>query len=258
MPLCTQSVQRRLAWPLFPAMENMLPHSGHSSISVIFDLDGTIADTAPDLVDAANAALAADDIGPAPAEAIKARVGYGARAMLQSGIEALGLESDPEQLRRLSEKLVSHYEQNIAGKTKLFPGFEDAAACLRARGAKLLLCTNKRTRLTSPLLPLLGIGSLFDAIACGDTFPYHKPDPRHITSLVETAGAGVSGAIMVGDSEVDGAAARAAGIPFVAVSFGYAGVPLSELCADAIIDHYSELPALIGHLLERAPGVKRS
>jgi len=230
-------------------METMLPQSQRNSISVIFDLDGTIADTAPDLVDAANAALAAEDLGPAPAEAIKARVGHGAKAMLQSGMEALGLECDGEQLRRLSEKLIMRYEANIAVKTQLFPGFLDAASHLSLGGAKLLLCTNKRTRLTSPLLRALGIGALFDAIACGDTFPYHKPDPRHITSLVETAGARLSGAIMVGDSEVDAGAARAAGIPFIAVSFGYAGVPVTGLGADAIIDHFNELPGAVDALL---------
>jgi phosphoglycolate phosphatase len=227
------------------------------SAIVVFDLDGTIADTAPDLIDAANAALASEGFGPAPAAAIKQGVGYGAKAMLKSGMAALGHEADLEQLVRLSEKLVAHYEDNIAAKTRLFPGFGDAAASLRLAGAKLLLCTNKRKRLTMPLLSALGIGPLFDAIACGDTFPYHKPDPRHISGVVELAGGELASAVMVGDSEADAAAARGAGIPFIAVSFGYPGVPAGELGADAVMDHFCELPGLIGTLLPQARGIGR-
>ena len=256
----TQSVQRRWSKALPDAeKENTLSQTGQSATCaiVVFDLDGTIADTAPDLIDAANAALASEGFGPAPAAAIKSGVGYGAKAMLQSGIAALGRETGTEQLQRLAGKLIAHYEENIAGKTKLFPGFIGAADSLRLAGARLLLCTNKRERLTMPLLSALGIGSLFDAIACGDTFPYHKPDPRHISDLVQLAGGELAAAIMVGDSEADASAARGAGIPFVAVSFGYAAVSAAELGADAVMDHFGELPGLIGTLLPQAGSIRR-
>lgn len=232
-------------------MECTLPRPDRSptNITVVFDLDGTIADTAADLIDAANAALAAEGLGRAPAEAIKRSVGYGAKAMLRSGAAALGYETDAEQLQRLSERLIAHYEENIAAKTRLFPGFNEAAARLRLAGARLALCTNKRERLTLRLLPALGIASLFDAVAGGDTYPFHKPDPRHILELVRLAGGELSAAVMVGDSEVDAGAAKAAGIPFIAVGFGYAGAPAEELGADAVMNHFDELPALIGALL---------
>jgi phosphoglycolate phosphatase len=220
-----------------------------STVIVVFDLDGTVADTAPDLIDAANAALAGEGFGHAPAEAIKRGVGYGSKAMLQSAIAALGREADAEQLRRMSERLVVHYEENIAGKTKLFPGFGEAAASLRLAGARLVLCTNKRERLTLRLLSALGIGSLFDAIAGGDTFPFHKPDPRHISELVRIAGGELSASIMVGDSEADAGAARAAGVPFIAAGFGYAAAPAGELGADAVMNHFEELPGLVSVLL---------
>ena len=219
------------------------------AITVVFDLDGTIADTAADLIEAANAALATEGLGPAAPAAIKKGVGYGAKAMLQSAIASLGRETDAEQLRRLSERLVAHYEENIAAKTQLFPGFSEAAAALRGTGAKLALCTNKREGLTRRLLSALGIGSLFDAIAGGDTFPFHKPDPRHISELVRLAGGELSTAIMVGDSEADVGAAREAGIPVIAAGFGYAALPAAELGADAVMNHFEELRALIGGLL---------
>jgi phosphoglycolate phosphatase len=207
------------------------------------------------LIEAANAALAAEGLGPASAGAIKKGVGYGSKAMLQSAITSLGQKTDAEQLSRLSALLVEHYEENIAEKTRLFPGFSEAATDLREAGVKLVLCTNKRERLTLKLLSRLGVGSLFDAMAFGDTFPFQKPDPRHITGVVQLAGGELSAAIMVGDSEADIAAARGAGIPVIAAAFGYAAVPARELGADAVMQHYAELTALIHVLL---PGSCRS
>jgi phosphoglycolate phosphatase len=233
------------------------PEPRLQAITVVFDLDGTIADTAADLIEAANAALATEGLGPAAPTAIRKGVGYGAKAMLQSAIASLGRETDAEQLRRLSERLVAHYEDNIAAKTQLFPGFSEAAAALRATGAKLALCTNKRERLTLRLLSALEIGSLFDAVAGGDTFPFHKPDPRHISELVRLAGGELSAAIMVGDSEADIGAARGAGIPVIAAGFGYASAPAAELGADAVMNHFEELQALIGSLLPQ-PRLRQS
>ena len=232
-------------------MECTLNRSERSltSVTVVFDLDGTVADTAADLIDAANAAMAAEGLGRAPAEAIRGSVGYGAKAMLRSAAASLGAEIDAERLQRLSERLVAHYEENIAVKTRLFPGFNEAAASLQRAGAKLALCTNKRERLALRLLSALGIASLFDAVAGGDTYPFQKPDPRHILELVSLAGGERSAAIMVGDSEVDAGAARAAGIPFIAVEFGYAAGPAGELGAAAVMSHFEELPPLIGALL---------
>jgi phosphoglycolate phosphatase len=220
--------------------------------AIVFDLDGTVADTAADLISAANAALAEEGFGSASAGAIKPGVGYGTKAMLRGALASLQREVDEAQLQRLSERLVAHYEDRIAEKTKPFPGFTDAAAALRADGAALVLCTNKRERLALKLVAALGIDALFDAIAGGDTFPFHKPDPRHITELVRLVGGTTSAALMVGDSEADMAAAQGAGIPAVAVRFGYAAIPAEKLGASAIIDHFEELPALARRIL--APG----
>jgi len=231
-------------------MLDLRPRS--AGVTVVFDLDGTIADTAADLIDATNAALIAEGFGEAPAEAIKKGAGYGAKAMLQSALTAGCHDADAGQMQRLAAKLAAHYEENIAVKTRLFPGFSEAAGSLRLAGAKLVLCTNKRERLTLRLLSALGIGGLFDAIAGGDTFPFHKPDPRHIAELVRIAGGELSAAVMVGDSEVDVGAARAAGIPVIAAGFGYASTPAAELGADAVMNRFEELSALIGAFVPQA------
>ncbi len=218
---------------------------------IVFDLDGTIADTSGDLIDAANVALTAEGFPLAPAEAIKAGVGYGTKAMLRSALAHGGHHASIDQMQRLADRLVAHYEENIARKTCLFPGFAEAAHGLRTRGAKLAVCTNKRERLALKLISALGIEALFDAVAGGDTFPFHKPDPRHITWLVQRVGGEVPAAIMVGDSEADVAAAKAAAIPVVAVRFGYAGVPAEDLGANAVIDHFEALPSLVHSLLAK-------
>jgi phosphoglycolate phosphatase len=225
-------------------------------ITAVFDLDGTIADTADDLADAAIAALISEGFAAVPAAAIAKSAGYGTRAMLRSALSAGGYSADAEQMLRMSEKLVAHYEENIARKSQLFPGFAEAADLLQVSGAKLVLCTNKRERLTAKLLSALGIGGLFEAVAGGDTFPFHKPDPRHISELVRLAGGILSAAVMVGDSEADVDAAKAAGIPVIAASFGYASVPAIELGADAVLSHFDDLPALIGALLPQVQALQ--
>ncbi|MGA7326398.1 MAG: HAD hydrolase-like protein [Rhodomicrobium sp.] len=221
------------------------PKPSTSAATVIFDLDGTIADTAGDLINAANAALISEGFPPAPAEAIKKGVGYGSKAMLQSGLSALGHEADATQLQRLAGRLVANYEENIAVETRLYPGFEEAALNLHNSGAKLLLCTNKWEKLTWRLLSALGVATLFDAVAGRGTFPFHKPDPRHITELIRIAGGKLNTSLMVGDSEADVEAARGAGIPVIVTAFGYAANPAGTLGADGVMTHFGELPAMI-------------
>jgi phosphoglycolate phosphatase len=206
------------------------------------------------LIDAANAALAAEGFGAAPADEIRKGVGYGVKSMLERALAACGRDAGPVQLQRLGEKLVASYEENIAAKTRLFPGFPEAAENLRQSGARLALCTNKRQHLTRRLLQALGIGELFHAVAGGDTFPFHKPDPRHVSELVHMAGGKLPSAVMVGDSEADVEAARGAGIPVIATGFGYAAAPAEKLGADAVMNSFEELPALIGALLPKEPG----
>jgi phosphoglycolate phosphatase len=165
--------------------------------------------------------------------------------MIRCALEETGASAGDDQAQRLFERLVAHYEEHIAVKTRFFPGFLDAAHDLRRRGARLALCTNKRENLTERLLAALGAGALFHAAAGRDTFPFHKPDPRHITELVARAGGDLRFSIMVGDSEADVAAARGAGIPVLAVRHGYANPSPEELGADAILERFEELSRLV-------------
>ena len=178
--------------------------------------------------------------------------------MLDHALNSSGQIADGAQMRRLADRLVQHYEQHIAIKTRLFPGFLETANVLRGRGARFALCSNKLDRLVTRLLSALRITTLFDAKAGRDTFPFHKPDPRHITELVLRAGGALPFAIMIGDSEADITAARGAGIPVLAVRFGYAAVPPEDLGADAILDGFVDLPRLIGAFLPVKAGAHGS
>jgi phosphoglycolate phosphatase len=218
-------------------------------LTVVFDLDGTIADTAPDLIDATNAALAAKGLPPAPPEDIKPGVGYGTRAMVRCALAALKVEATDEEVRWMRDRLVEHYEANIAHKTRLFPGFIEQAEALRSEGALFVCCTNKKERLATRLLSALAIAPAFAKIAGGDTYCVHKPDGRHILYAIRDAGGNRRPAIMVGDSEPDIAAAKDAGIPSIAVEFGYAAVPAEKLGADATLAHFDELQKRISTFL---------
>jgi phosphoglycolate phosphatase len=221
---------------------------------VAFDLDGTLADTAPDLAAALNHTLGVlGRPGVAP-ESVRHLVGHGARALLRKGLAAAG-EIEIEQLPDGSvprtdpevEKLVErgfpiyidYYAANICVGTHLYPGLEQAMDALAARGVAFAICTNKPTRLTDLLLDALGWRHRFAAIVAADTFPVKKPDPLPLREAIARAGGGR--AAYVGDSIVDAETARAADIPFVAVSFGFSDRPVAELGADAVIDSYAEL-----------------
>lgn len=209
---------------------------------VAFDLDGTLADTAPDIVAAINRMLA--DFGRAPlAEAeIRPLIGDGARNLLRKALAATGPVS--EQLLDAAHPLyLDHYAAHICDGTRPFPHVEQALDALAALGVRLAVCTNKVTRMTRLLLDAMGWTDRFAALVCGDTLPVFKPDPATLRETIRLAGGGR--AALVGDSMIDAETARAAGTPFVAVSFGFRDRPLEALGADAVIDDYAALiPAL--------------
>lgn len=212
---------------------------------VAFDLDGTLADTAPDLAAALNHTLGALGRPGVDPESVRHLVGHGARALLRRalGDDALAEKGLPIYL--------DFYAANICVGTRCYPALEAAMDALAARGVKLAICTNKPERLTRLLIGALGWSGRFAAIVGADTLPVRKPDPLPLQEAI--AGAGGGRAAYVGDSIVDAETARAAGIPFVAVSFGFSDRPASALGADAVIDDYA---ALI-ETLERLDGLNR-
>jgi phosphoglycolate phosphatase len=210
--------------------------------TVSFDLDGTLVDTAPDLTDGLNHALAHLGRPPVPDEEVRHMVGHGVRALLVKGLIASG-GSDDALVDAGFPVFLDYYEAHIADRSRPFAGVEAALDALAADGVRLAVCTNKREGLARSLIEALGWTHRFAAIVGGDTMGVAKPDPTPLLASIERAGGGA--AAYVGDSITDTTTAQAAGIPCVALSFGYSDRPAADLGADRLIDHWDDLiPAL--------------
>ena len=222
--------------------------------TLVLDLDGTLADTAPDLGATLNVILAQEGLDPVPLDNIRSMIGAGARPLLERGLAANGKAPPSAHLDALFARFLSHYEANIALKTRLFPGAETALQCFLRDGWRLAVCTNKLESLSLALMRALGIAECFAAVCGGDTFRFKKPDPRHLTATIARAGGDPATAVMVGDSSTDIATARAAGVPVVAVDFGYTETPVARLLPDAVISHFDELYEAVLSLSARGAG----
>ncbi|MDF2812807.1 MAG: phosphoglycolate phosphatase [Microvirga sp.] len=218
----------------------------------VFDLDGTLADTAGDLVATLNVILGQEGLASLPVEKARDMIGAGARALIERGFETVGRDLSPDHLERLFERFMVHYGANICVRTKLFPGVLGALDRLEQAGFVLAICTNKVETHSVKLLAELGIGHRFAFNAGRDTFPYFKPDPRHLTMTIARAGGDPNRAVMVGDSNTDIVAARNARIPVIAVPFGYTETPVRQLGADRVIDHFDELFDAVARLTCKA------
>lgn len=212
--------------------------------TILFDLDGTLVDTAPDLAAAMNHVMAAHDRPPLPVDAVRHLVGHGARALIARGFAATG-DARPDLVEAAMPLFLQYYAGHIADGSRPFPGVEAALDALAAAGCLLAICTNKPTALAVALIEALGWSSRFAAIVGFDSVPRAKPDAGHVHATLAACGAAAAGAVFVGDSATDLGAARNAGLPILLVSFGFTDTPARELGGDAVIDHYDELlPAL--------------
>lgn len=217
----------------------------------VFDLDGTLADTAPDLIHVLNVIMAREGLPEVPAEAARDLIGFGSRALVARGFETAGRELTPAHAEALFALFLDLYADRLCVDTRLFPGVEDALDQLEAAGFRLAVCTNKVEAHSRRLLDLLGIGSRFAAICGRDSFAWCKPDPRHLTMTVEAAGGDLARSVMIGDSKTDIDTAKAAGIPVVAVPFGYTEIPVAELAPDAIAQSFRDIPEAVARLVGR-------
>jgi phosphoglycolate phosphatase len=224
-----------------------------TNTSVIFDLDGTMIDTAPDLIAATNYTLGVFGMEPVGEEIIEPAVGLGAKAMLHAAMLSLGREPSKHELAEMLGHFIDYYSDNIAVRSAPFPGLEDALRTLQADGALLGICTNKLERLAVKLMKTLELDHYFSAIAGADTFPVRKPDRGHLLGTIQAVGGNPARSVMIGDSLADAKAAQSAGVPFIAVSFGY-GEPVELLKPDAVIGHFDELAGAVDKLLPRVQG----
>jgi phosphoglycolate phosphatase len=217
--------------------------------TIVFDLDGTLIDTAPDLVDTLNVILARHDVPPVAFGEARTMIGAGVKPLLQRALTSKGIRFPPEEIDRLFKEYLEIYAEHIADRSRPFPGLESALDVLAAQGCHLAVCTNKLEWLSVRLLDQLGLTPRFAAICGQDTFAMRKPDPDMLRLTIVRAGGDTGHAVMVGDSMTDVATARAAAIPVIAVDFGYTETPPAELGADRLISHFNALPGAIMELL---------
>jgi phosphoglycolate phosphatase len=215
---------------------------------VVFDLDGTLVDTAPDLINALNFILAREGLAPVPLHAARNMIGAGARKLLERGLELEGRTVSLAELDRLTDDFINHYAEHIADASRPFDGLEAALDDLESSGYRFAVCTNKLEWLSKRLLDRLNLSPRFAAICGADTFGVSKPDPAILRQTVARAAGELSSAIMVGDAGPDVGVARRAGIPVICVSFGYTEVPVADLKPDRVIDHMRELRGAIESL----------
>src|SRR5882757_2441266 len=218
--------------------------------TVVFDLDGTLVDTAPDLINALNFVLHREGLPAVPMKSARNMIGAGARKLLERGLEVDGRHVGPNDLDRLTNDFIDHYAAHIADESRPFEGLEDALDTLAVRGCRFAVCTNKLEWLSKLLLDRLGLSSRFSAICGADTFGVSKPDPAILQQTIARAGGQVSAAIMVGDAGPDVGVARRAGIPVIGVEFGYTDVPIADLKPDRLIAHMKDLPAAVESLMK--------
>lgn len=212
-------------------------------VTIAFDLDGTLVETAPDLVATLNVLLDQEGIAPLPLAEARNMIGHGAKALIAKGFAAVGRPLGPAALDGLFDRFIVHYLAHIADHSRPFPGVLSALDTLLAQGAILSVCTNKRTDLSLALLKTLALDHYFKSIVGADAAPAAKPDPRHLLAAIEAAGGDPGRAIMVGDSASDAGAARGAGTPLILVTFGYTDTPVENLGADLVVDHFDRIPA---------------
>jgi phosphoglycolate phosphatase len=221
--------------------------------TIVFDLDGTLIDTAPDLIHTLNLVLTQEGLPAIRYAEARNLIGEGAQVMIQRALAAEGRDVTDAEMERLYGAFIDHYSEHIADRSRPFPGLDRALDDLDGAGFKLAVCTNKLEWLSLRLLEALSLTRRFAAICGPDTFGVQKPDPEIFRQTVRRAGGEPSRAIMIGDSKTDVHTGRAARVPVIAVDFGYSDVPIASLQPDRIISSYSELPAAINDLLAVRP-----
>lgn len=218
---------------------------------LLFDLDGTLVHTAPDLVATLNLILGRHGRSALPLAAVEKMVGDGARALLDRGFAATGAPAP--DLDALMAEFIDIYVKACTVHSRPYEGVVETLAALAAAGHRMAVCTNKPQAPSETILENLGLMRFFETVAGGDRFPVRKPEPGHLLgTLALMASDARDGAVMIGDSRNDVASARRAGMPVVVVSYGYTMIPPAELGGDALVDRFAEIPAALAGIARRA------
>jgi phosphoglycolate phosphatase len=217
--------------------------------TVAFDLDGTLVDSAPDLIATLNVVLQEEGLAPIRVEQGRGLFGGGARVLIERGLALTNANYPPAEIERMLARYLAHYYDHLADHSRPFAGAKEMLAELSDSGARLLVCTNKLERFAVKLLNAMGLAPYFEVIAGADTFAVRKPNPGHLLLAVERARGSHAMTVMIGDSKTDVATARAAGVPAVVVTHGYTDIPAHELGADRLIDALHEVPRAVAELL---------
>ena len=216
--------------------------------TVVFDLDGTLVDTAPDLAEATNQVLATLSLERVSELEIRPYVGHGALAMIDAAVKSQGRTLTEPELYKLFEVFLAYYSANIAVRSAPYANIVTALEALRSEGATLAVCTNKIEIQAREVLKAFKLDDYFSALTGRDSLGFSKPDPKHLTGTIALAGGRSDAAIMIGDSETDIRTAKAAHVPIIAVSFGYSVDPVASFGPDEIIDDYRDLHAVVKRL----------
>jgi phosphoglycolate phosphatase len=226
----------------------MPAHTEHRG-TLVFDLDGTLVDSAPDLADSLDLLLAEEGRQPLGLEVGRSLIGHGISNLVAKGLERSGLTLAGPELDNRIKRFHEIYAGNLSHKTRPYAGVTESLPLFRRQGFKLAVCTNKLERYSRQILADLGLDVHFEQVAGPDTFGIAKPDPRHLLLTIESIKGNGKPALMIGDSEVDIALAKAAAVPVIAMTYGYSKVPLADLMPDAMVDSFAALPAQIDRLL---------
>lgn len=213
--------------------------------ALIFDLDGTLVDTAPDLLNALNAVLVEAGRRPVDHADLHHLIGHGARLMMGEAFARTGARPAPERIEALIDRFIAHYREHLSDESRPYPDVVETLAALKRDGARMGVLTNKPEEMAVPLLRALDLTQYFEAIHGAGRYSYMKPDPRVLRHVLDELGADHGHAVMIGDSATDVATARSVGIPVIVLSYGYTPTPPHELGADAVIDAFAKLPATL-------------
>ena len=220
-----------------------------TAATLVFDLDGTLVDTAPDLVGGLNVAMALENLDPITVPEVRRIVGGGVRVMLERGLRLRNHAVTEARFDQLAAAFFAHYELHIADESRMYPDVERVLDELAAAGNRLAVCTNKPEKLSLLLLEAMGLRDKFAAVCGADTFPVKKPDPLHFIGTIERAGGDIGQAVMIGDSRADSEVAANAKVPCILLDYGYTDVPATDLGADAVISHFCDVPGAIRKLI---------